>query len=172
MAIRFASDLGGTLLGTSSADLLWGGDGKDLIYGRTGADNVYGGYGNDTLLGESGSDYLRGAAGTDWLLGGSGADVLAGGSGTDYFVFRAADGTATDTVRDFRVGVDQLALGDGLRVNTNMTLRTDVDLDGRTDTILTLTNSATIVLLGVAGAQDWTVAGPNVMTLPPLDLFA
>lgn len=172
MAIRFASDFGGTLTGTSSADLLWGGDGKDLIYGRAGADNVYGGYGNDTLLGESGSDYLRGAAGTDWLLGGSGVDVLAGGSGTDYFVFRAADGTANDTVRDFRVGVDQLALGDGLRVNTNMTLRTDVDLDGRTDTILTLTNSATIVLLGVAGAQDWTVAGPNVMTLPPLDLFA
>lgn len=172
MAIRFASDLGGTLTGTSSADLLWGGDGKDLIYGRAGADNVYGGYGNDTLLGESGTDYLRGAAGTDWLSGGSGADVLAGGSGTDYFVFRAADASATDTVRDFRVGVDQLALGDGLKVNTNMTLRTDVDLDGRTDTILTLTNSATIVLLGVAGAQDWTMAGPNVMTLPPLDLFA
>lgn len=51
MAIRFASDFGGTLTGTSSADLLWGGDGKDLIYGRAGADNVYGGYGNDTLLG-------------------------------------------------------------------------------------------------------------------------
>ena len=152
MAIRFASDLGGTLTGTSSADLLWGGDGHDVIHGRAGADNIYGGYGNDTLKGESGSDYLRGAAGRDWLWGGSGADVLAGGAAADYFVFRAADGTATDTVRDFRVGEDQLVLGDGLRV--------------------TLTNSASIVLLGVAGAQDWTVAGPHVMTLPPLDLLA
>lgn len=77
-----------------------------------------------------------------------------------------------DTVRDFRVGVDPLVSGDGPRVNTTMTLRTDVDLDGKTDTVLTLTNSATLVLLGVAGAQDWTVAGTNVLTLPPLDLFA
>lgn len=170
MAIRFAGDSGGTLMGSSSADLLWGGDGDDLIYGGAGADKVYGGYGDDTLLGESGSDYLRGEAGTDWLWGGSGADVLAGGSGTDYFVFRTGDGTATDTVRDFRVGMDQLVLGDGLQVNTNATLRTDVDLDGRTDTVLTLTNSATIVLLGVSGAQDWTEAGTNVMALSPLDL--
>lgn len=170
MAIRYAGDLGGTLRGTSSIDLLWGGDGHDLILGLDGNDTIYGGNGNDTLKGGAGSDYLRGASGTDLLWGGSGADLLAGGADGDYFIFRSADGTATDTVRDFQVGEDQLVLGDGLRVRINATLRTDVDLDGTADTILTLTNAATILLLGVSDPQDWTRAGSNVMTLSELEM--
>lgn len=172
MAIRFADNDGGGLTGSSSKDLLWGGDGDDIILGLNGADNLYGGYGDDSLDGGSGADYLRGEAGTDTLWGGSGSDVLAGGSNTDYFIFRAADGTATDTIRDFRVGEDQLVLGDGLRVNANASFRADVDFDGRTDTVLTLSNDATIVLLGVRGSQNWSLSGPNVMTFGELDLLA
>ena len=172
MAIRFADNDGSMLRGSSSKDLLWGGDGNDAILGLAGADNLYGGHGNDSLEGGSGSDYLRGAAGTDRLWGGSGADVLAGGSDTDYFIFRAADGTATDTIRDFRVGEDQLVLGDGLTVNPNASFQEDVDFDGRTDTVLTLSDSATIVLLGVAVRQNWGVAGSNVMTFDELGLLA
>jgi Ca2+-binding RTX toxin-like protein len=168
MAIRFADNDGGGLTGSNSKDLLWGGDGDDTILGLNGADNLYGGYGDDSLDGGSGADYLRGEAGTDRLWGGSGSDVLAGGSDTDYFIFRAADGTATDTIRDFRVGEDQLVLGDGLRVNANASFRADVDFDGRTDTVLTLSNDATIVLLGVGGNQNWGLAGSNVMTFAEL----
>lgn len=172
MAIRFADNDGGRLTGSNSRDLLWGGDGDDIILGLNGADNLYGGYGDDSLEGGSGADYLRGEAGTDRLWGGSGSDVLAGGSDTDYFIFRAADGTATDTIRDFRVGEDQLVLGDGLRVNANASFRADVDFDGRTDTVLTLSNDATIVLLGVGGNQNWSLAGSNVMTFAELGLIA
>ena len=165
MAIRFADDDGSILRGSRSKDLLWGGDGDDAIFGLDGIDNLYGGYGDDSLDGGSGSDYLRGAAGTDRLWGGSGADVLAGGSDMDHFIFRLADGTAPDIIRDFSVGEDQLVLGGGLRVNGNATVRRDVDFDGTRDTVLTLSNSATVILLGVDDPQNWSMAGTNVMSL-------
>ncbi|WP_207102581.1 calcium-binding protein [Paracoccus shandongensis] len=166
MAIRFAQDAGGRLTGTNSRDLLWGGDGADRIFGLDGADYLYGGYGDDRLDGGSGSDHLRGAAGSDRLWGGSGADLLAGGSDADYFIFRAADGPSADTVRDFTVGEDRLVLGGGLRVSASRWK--DVDGDGDTDTILTLSNSGTIVLLGVDEPTGWGVAGPNAMALSDL----
>lgn len=172
MAIRFANMAGGVLRGTDSRDILWGRDGHDTILGFGSSDNIYGGYGNDDLIGGSGSDYLRGASGEDTVRGGSGADLLSGGGDTDCFVFRVVDGTATDTIRDFTVGEDQLVLGGGMTVDSDASFRADIDFDGRTDTVLTLSNSATIVLLGVDDAQDWSVAGPNVMRLSELDLLA
>ncbi|MFC3168842.1 calcium-binding protein [Paracoccus fontiphilus] len=170
MAIRFAGFWGGTLWGTNSQDILWGGIGDDRIFGFGSSDLIYGGYGDDALFGGSGMDHLRGAAGTDTLRGGLGADLLSGGSDSDYFVFHAADGTATDTIRDFRIGEDRLVLGNGLAVTASRFA--DIDRDGEDDTVLALSNRATIVLLGVGEAEDWSLAGPNVMRPYELDLLA
>lgn len=172
MAIRFPNMAGGVLRGTDSRDVLWGRDGPDTLLGFGGTDNIYGGYGDDDLIGGGGADYLRGAAGVDTIRGGSGPDLLSGGGDTDYFVFRVVDGTATDTIRDFTVGEDQLVLGGGLTVDADASFRADIDFDGRTDTVLTLSNSATIVLLGVGDDQDWSISGPNVMRLSEFDLLA
>lgn len=169
MAIRFADRSGGVLRGTNSNDVLWGREGNDVIYGYDSADNIYGGWGRDDLYGGAGSDYLRGGSGSDTLRGGHGDDLLAGGANADFFVFVAAERSDIDTIRDFEVGVDQLVLGGILTVDPNRSFRADIDFDGETDTVLTLSNSATILLLGVGERLDWSMAGPNVMRLSDLD---
>ena len=179
MAVRFASPLGGRLDGTGGDDVLWGAGGQDDLWGYGGIDYLYGGSnsdtlhggsgtdylrgqgGNDDLYGESGTDFLWGGAGNDELWGGTGKDVLDGGSGADRFGFRAADGTATDTIRDFSLGEDRLVLEDGLQVIQDF--RADVNFDGDRDTILVLSNQATIVLLDIGTDQNWSEGGGNVL---------
>ncbi|MBI4996438.1 MAG: calcium-binding protein [Rhodocyclales bacterium] len=68
------------------------------------------GGGNDTLIGSSGNDIMLGSWGNDRLTGGAGNDQLTGGSGADTFAFGA--GWGSDTVTDFRRGVDKLDLRD------------------------------------------------------------
>jgi len=101
------------LTGTSLNDVLDGGDDDDILYGLAG---------NDTLLG---------GAGNDILIGGAGNDTLTGGSGIDYFWFES--GSGVDTVTDFVVGTDKIAVGSSITsvnlyyYNTTSTL---VEFDG------------------------------------------
>jgi Ca2+-binding RTX toxin-like protein len=60
--------------GTSSNDLILGGDGADTIDGGGGSDCILGGGGDDTLLGGSGDDVLLGGPGTDTCDGQTGSD--------------------------------------------------------------------------------------------------
>jgi Ca2+-binding RTX toxin-like protein len=66
-----------------------------------GEDVLYGGGGDDVIYGGSGNDWIFGQNGTDRLIGGAGDDVLSGGNLSDTFVFLAADGGGTDTLRGF-----------------------------------------------------------------------
>ncbi|MBW4453103.1 MAG: choice-of-anchor D domain-containing protein [Nostoc indistinguendum CM1-VF10] len=100
------------LFGGDANDTLWGNDGNDRLYGDSGNDKLSGDNGNDTLFGGIGDDQLLGGAGNDWLYGGSGNDVLTGSYGADTFVL--ASGQDTDTITDFQVGTDKLALSGGL----------------------------------------------------------
>ncbi|WP_392534551.1 choice-of-anchor D domain-containing protein [Nostoc sp. C117] len=100
------------LWGGDGNDTLWGQDGDDLLYGDSGNDQLSGDNGNDTLLGGIGDDKLYGGAGNDWLYGGQGNDVLTGGYGADTFVL--ASGEGTDSILDFEVGKDKIALSGGL----------------------------------------------------------
>jgi Ca2+-binding RTX toxin-like protein len=118
-----------TISGGMGSDRIYGGDGNDnligdttaltgtfggddLIWGGTGSDRIYGGYGNDMLYGEVGNDQIWGDAGNDLLIGGTGNDILTGGAGRDTFVL--AKGEGSDTITDFRVGEDLIALAGGL----------------------------------------------------------
>ncbi|MEH2323660.1 MAG: choice-of-anchor D domain-containing protein [Nostoc sp.] len=101
------------LSGGDGNDTLWGNDGDDLLYGDSGNDKLSGDNGNDTLFGGIGDDQLLGGAGNDWLYGGGGKDVLTGGYGADTFVLAFGDGT--DSITDFEVGKDKIALSGGLK---------------------------------------------------------
>ena len=109
--------------GTGGWDTIFGGDGNDTLKGETaqnattsGNDRLHGEAGDDILLGGGSSDLLYGGAGNDRLAGGNGGDYLTGGIGADVFVFRYATDPATaetwgaDTVNDFQLGIDHIAL--------------------------------------------------------------
>ncbi|MEA5627548.1 choice-of-anchor D domain-containing protein [Nostoc sp. UHCC 0251] len=101
------------LSGGDGNDTLWGNDGADLLYGNSGNDRLSGDNGNDKLFGGTGDDQLLGGAGNDWLYGGAGNDVLTGGYGADTFVLALGEGT--DSITDFAVGTDKIALSGGLQ---------------------------------------------------------
>jgi hypothetical protein len=67
---------------------------------------------NDTLTGNAGNDILDGRNGNDSLIGNAGNDILTGGNGQNIFVF--ADGEGIDTISDFKLGIDQIGLTEGL----------------------------------------------------------
>ncbi|MEH2339001.1 choice-of-anchor D domain-containing protein [Nostoc sp.] len=101
------------LSGGDPDDHIWGQNGNDRLYGNGGNDLLYGDNGNDTLFGGLGDDQLYGRAGNDWLYGGKGNDVLTGGYDNDTFVL--ASGEGTDSITDFELGKDKIALSGGLQ---------------------------------------------------------
>ncbi|MGC9504243.1 trypsin-like serine protease [Baaleninema sp.] len=106
------------LLGGQGNDVLTGEAGNDAMAGNLGQDGLEGGEGDDTLLGGQDDDTLVGGLGNDVLIGDFGQDVLKGGEGADIFTFRKAtaveDPTLVDIVTDFQVGLDRIALTQGL----------------------------------------------------------
>ena len=66
-----------------------------------------GGFGADVLTGGSGADNLTGRGGNDTLTGGAGADIFRFG------ITPPGNGTGWDTITDFVVGVDRIALEGG-----------------------------------------------------------
>ena len=75
------------------------------------ANTIVGNSAGNLLSGLGGRDTLTGGTGNDTLVGGAGADVLTGGGGSDIFVFDSLTTSADkDTVRDFAVGEDQIAI--------------------------------------------------------------
>ncbi len=94
------------------ADAIQAGNGDDLVLANEFDDTVSGGAGNDALYGGKGNDAIAGDAGNDVLFGELGDDVLSGGEGVDVFVLFSAGGL--DTIADFQVGTDLVALTGGL----------------------------------------------------------
>ena len=86
------------------------------LIGTSRAERLTGGEGDDTLSGLARNDVLKGLAGNDRLDGGTGTDVLTGGSGKDVFVFSTKFSTKTnrDKITDFNVKDDTLWLENSL----------------------------------------------------------
>jgi Ca2+-binding RTX toxin-like protein len=109
------------LFGNADNDIVYGGAGSDRLYGDNGNDKLFGNADNDILYGGAGSDRLHGDNGNDILYGGAGDDILYGGPGSDRLygdagrdTFVLAKGMGTDTIYDFKDGVDLLRLDGGL----------------------------------------------------------
>jgi Ca2+-binding RTX toxin-like protein len=129
------ADAGDDLVaGGLGTDVIYGGDGDDtlrgdlnkataglnegdddIIYGGDGDDRIGGKGGNDKLYGDAGKDQIWGDGGDDLIWGGLGSDRLEGGRGSDTFVLQAGDGN--DTIVDFKLNSDKIALAGGLTVD-------------------------------------------------------
>lgn len=99
-------------LGSNLENLDYTGSKKFSGTGNELDNQISGGSGNDILAGNGGNDTLNGEAGNDKLIGGLGDDVLNGGDGADLFLLNAL--TGIDTIQDFTVGVDKIALDDAV----------------------------------------------------------
>ena len=66
----------------------------------------------ENLIGSDYDDLLTGNGADNILVGGKGDDLLTGGGGADKFVLSLNSGF--DTIRDFRIGEDKIALSGGL----------------------------------------------------------
>ena len=90
---------------------LYGRAGDNLINATEAANIstvIKGNNGSDTLMGSQMSDRIEGGNGNDLLYGGLGDDVLTGNGDADVFVLESDAGT--DTIRDFRNGIDLFGL--------------------------------------------------------------
>ena len=123
---------------TPGEDTLCGGTGDDILYGNQDTDLLCGDEGGDTLYGGLAEDTLYGELGNDWLFGDEADDLLFGGSGADRFVLFSEEGT--DTIGDFQLGTDFIALGGGLTFE-DLTLSQD-----GTSTIISLDNRQLAIL--------------------------
>lgn len=74
------------------------------------AKNATGNSDNNALVGNALANYLDGGAGDDIINGGGGSDVLVGGAGNDTFVFSDLLEGTVDTILDFNVREDKIAL--------------------------------------------------------------
>lgn len=74
---------------------------NNILTGTSSNDQIYGFGGDDELIGGDGNDYLD---------GGEGNDVFIGGAGQDTFVIDVESTTATNEIKDFQLGVDQIDL--------------------------------------------------------------
>ncbi|WP_413166581.1 Ig-like domain-containing protein [Capilliphycus salinus ALCB114379] len=127
-----------TLSTVPGRDSICGGSGNDILFGNEDQDRLCGGTDNDTLYGGLAEDTLAGEQGDDWLFGDQGDDLISGGSGSDRFILFS--GSGTDTIQDFQVGTDLIALGGGLSFDA-LTLSqtgtsTVISLDGQQLAIL------------------------------------
>jgi serralysin len=94
-----------------SIEGLQGSNHADTLSGNGVGNTLYGWGGNDRLEGYSGNDYIHGGDGADTLSGGEGRDWLVGGTGRDVFRFdQAPQGAGLDTIEDFSVAEDRIAL--------------------------------------------------------------
>ena len=122
-------------------DIIHGGDGNDRIGGKGGNDELYGDEGDDSIWGDDGDDLIRGGAGNDILIG----DNFSGGVGADTFILAAGEGT--DTIIDFEVGIDLIALADltvsDLSINS-IGNDTEISFNGEILAILSNVNTAAL----------------------------
>ena len=142
-----------TIGGIGETDTLYGNEDDDVINGNQANDLIIGGKGNDLLLGGKGNDQIYGDIGNDTLIGGLGQDILVGGPGVDTFFLPTKGAVSTDfladTILDFQVGVDKIALTDGLKFS-NLILTT---VDNKTVVKIAGNNQILGVVAGVSPSQ-------------------
>ncbi|MCC0177755.1 FG-GAP repeat protein [Waterburya agarophytonicola K14] len=140
-----------SLLGYDGHDTLFGGSDNDTLKGGADRDNLFGGSDNDILIGNIGNDTLRGGGGKDFLKGGndndilfgnSADDTLHGGDGRDIFVFKGHI-YGTDTIQDFNLGEDRIALGNGYNFES-------IEITGDVDSILSFNDSQFAIVQNVS----------------------
>jgi glycerophosphoryl diester phosphodiesterase len=133
-----------------SSDLLYGGLGSDLLYGQGGNDQLYGDDGNDQLYGDDGNDLL---------VGGTGINTLSGGAGRDTFALASYVGN--DTINDFQIGEDFIALTGNVKFE-DLTFT-----QSGTNTIIGFKNEVDIAIVRKINSDDLMTAASTTFTVMP-----
>jgi Ca2+-binding RTX toxin-like protein len=107
---------------------------------------MYGSEGNDYLSGGAGNDRLYGGKGDDIMEGGSGKNTFLGGAGKDCFRFFSTTGKSSDTVLDFKAGLDIIEFGDN-----NLSIASSEVKEG--NVTLHMNGGGTINILNAAGQE-------------------
>ena len=136
------------IVGTQNSDNLHGDAlNGNIIYGGSGDDNISGYGGNNFLYGEDGDDRVTGGNDSDTIDGGHGNDKLVGGDGNDVFII-VKDPGSTDTITDFRSGIDHIRLPAGVFANFAQALSA-MSQNGD-DTVIDLGDDQRLILSNVS----------------------
>ncbi len=76
--VLFPAVGGGTVVGTTEADIIFGSPAIDQLSGGGAGDEITAGGGNDIVNGGGGSDRITGGSGNDILTGGTGPEITTG----------------------------------------------------------------------------------------------
>ncbi|MCA0964721.1 CAP domain-containing protein [Salipiger bermudensis] len=129
-------------------------DVEDLA-GTLRDDNLRGDHQDNGIKGRSGNDQVFGRDGDDTINGGTGDDLLTGGSGADQFVFHTGDGQ--DTITDYEIGKDSLALDFGTDYGGGATAQAQLIADHASvvaDGVLLSFGGDGILLAGLSGTEE------------------
>ncbi|WP_171026469.1 calcium-binding protein [Mesorhizobium comanense] len=89
----------------------------NFLVARTAGGTIAGSTQADIIFGLAGNETLNGDAGNDILVGGTGNDTLVGGAGNDQYRFRAGDGADTIIESGAYNDNDELDFGTGVDWN-------------------------------------------------------
>ena len=132
------------------------GNGNVTLRGGAGMNILFAGSGADTLVGGSNNDYLFAGSGADTLSGGAGVNYMQAGTGADTFVLSASQ-AATDTIADFKVGIDHLHVlgttGSALTASAITSLLGAVTSDGAGGSVLHLAAGHNVALAGIGASK-------------------
>jgi len=150
--LEWNSDIGVTIHGSSS---------DDVLEGTIGDDTIYASYGNDIVRGSLGDDTLHGQAHDDILDGQSGDDILFGTTGSDTYLYFAGQGH--DTITEQSSGTDKILFGPGVTFsdltltrisNTNVQIDVSVAAGGGAVTILDQFGNSNTALVELLAFDD------------------
>ena len=101
-----------TLVGTAGNTIVGLGTSQDMLVAGTGSESLVGssGGGNDAMFANTGADAMFAGDGNDSFVASSGTAQMVGGSGHDLFVFVNGYSGGNDTIWNFTVGQDLVAL--------------------------------------------------------------
>ncbi|CDX34669.1 Outer membrane adhesin like proteiin [Mesorhizobium plurifarium] len=89
----------------------------NFFVARTAGGTIVGSTQADIIFGLTGNETLNGDGGNDILVGGAGNDTLIGGAGNDQYRFRAGDGSDTIVESGSFTDNDELDFGTGIDAN-------------------------------------------------------
>jgi len=117
---------------------------NSIITGSASADNLQGTSSDDLIFGFASNDTIVGGDGNDELYGGLGIDNLTGGAGNDIFVLAPNQGR--DTIKDFNINEDLIALSGGTSyANLSIT-------QSNNDTLIKIGNVNFALLTGITAS--------------------
>ncbi|MBD2682122.1 MULTISPECIES: DUF4347 domain-containing protein [Nostoc] len=118
---------------------------NSIITGSASANNLQGTSSDDLIFGFASNDTIVGGGGNDRIYGGFGTDNLTGGTGNDIFVI--VQGEGRDTIKDFNLNEDLIALSSGISYS-NLSIT-----QSNNDTLIKIGTVSLALLTGITASN-------------------